>query len=470
MERLCNKKLMASSLMEWTLGSETTFIDAKGNDILVEKAKKMGIELPSPDLAAFETVYCEVDKFNRNGVKFSKEVAQKGLSTLLGKQINWNHSGANQICGYMIDAEIKEDKIYVTGILFKSLFRAEFDEVVQLFASKQLFVSFELWNRKEDGTSIILDLGNGQRELTQFMAHGCALLLIDPNTGDPIPPACPEAQVKKLLASTKVIEEAESIVEKIFNQDESLVYAELATQDSPTCTKCAHCTCHNEGGNDNIMEEIEIVKDIKVQETPEQAQVEQPASVEEPKVDAAVTEPIVEVPVAEVSPEVPTEVVPPEQAQVVDAPVAVVDKKVVRTIMEDSDISVEVDGQCQRKRHTKLTREFDDGTNEVVEEDVESIIRYTQAELDAKLLEAKQEILTLKDAEIKILQETKEQEIATLKKELEPKPQEVKLEVAKEEKPLDLSVGNSETKSMDQIIARRKELNMIAYGHDNEGR
>lgn len=257
MEKTCNKKILAQSLLEWTLGSKTTFFKAEDNQFLAEKAAKLGIEIPSPDLAAFETIYCEVDKFNLNGVKIPKKVAEKGIKTLIGKQVNWNHEGAHQICGYIIDAFIKEDKIYIDGILFKSLFKTEFDEVVQLFAEGKLFVSFELWNRKEDGSIIVKDLGNGQRELTEMVAHGCALLLIDSETGKPIPPACPRAQVQKLLASEQVITEAEEIVNSVFEKDERLVYAELATTNEEL-KPCSKCTCFEKEEKDIMAEEIKV--------------------------------------------------------------------------------------------------------------------------------------------------------------------------------------------------------------------
>jgi len=246
MSKLCNKKLLANSLLEWTLGSETTFIEAKDNQDLIDKAKKLGIILPSPDLAAFSTIYAEVDKFNLNGVKIPKEVAKKGIKTLVGKQINWNHSGAYQICGYIIDAELKENKIFITGILFKSLFKQEFDEVIQLFVERNLFVSFELWKISPDGKSIIKSLGNGYKELIDFIGHGCALLLLDPQTKKPIPPACPQAQVFKLLASEKLIQEAEQIINKVFEKDDRLVYAELSIEEKEPCNKCAKCTYEKE--------------------------------------------------------------------------------------------------------------------------------------------------------------------------------------------------------------------------------
>ena len=505
MSKLCNRKILANSLLEWTLASTTTFIDSNNDDLKL-KAEKLGIILPSPDLACFSTIYCEVDKFNLNGVKVSKEVAKKGLKTLIGKSINWNHEGAHQICGFIIDSELKENKIYITGILFKSLFTEEFGTVVQLFAEKKLFCSFELWNRKEDGTSIVKDCGNGYRELTEFVAHGCALLLLDQETGKPIPPACPKAQVQKLLAAVKVIEEAEIIVEKIFEKDERLVYAELAaTEEQEPCTKCKTCTCHGEGGKENIMlEEIKnetILPEVKPEET---AQV----VVEEPKVEATVVEPIIEPavvetvtvvePIIEEKPveatiETPLEIKveepkieetaqvipepaqvsepapiveqkPAEQAQVAEQPVEV--RKLVKEVRQESVINTFVpkeDGTgntSERKGKTITTRYYSDGTEEVITEDFDVIDTYSAAQVEAKVAEAKAE---------------KEIEITNLKKELDSKNQEIaelktpKVEIAKVEEEPELTVGNTETKTSQKYVEVRKKLNKKAYGHESKG-
>jgi len=516
MGKLCNKKVIAASLLEWTLGSKTTFAKDE-NQELADKAKKIGIDLPSPDLAAFETIYCEVDKYNLNGVKVSKKAAEKGITTLIGKQINWNHEGAHQICGYIIDAFIKEDKIYIDGILFKSLFTEEFGTVVDLFESGKLFVSFELWNKKEDGTSIVKDCGDGYRELTEFVAHGCALLLLDQETGKPIPPACPRAQVQKLLAAVKVIEEAEIIVEKIFEKDERLVYAELAaTEEQEPCTKCKTCTCHGEGGKENIMlEEIKnetILPEVKPEET---AQV----VVEEPKVEATVVEPIIEPavvetvtvvePIIEEKPveatiETPLEIkveepkieetaqVIPEPAQVTE-PAPIVEQKPdeqaqvviepVETNPEEANVRVTkteelvvVDTTLPNKEviRTDLIQETvmvnNDG-KEVVHEVRETVEvkTYTYEEVQSQVAIAKSEV------EAKLAE--KEIEITNLKKELDSKNQEIaelktpKVEIAKEvvEEQPDLTVGNAETKTLDKYVARRKKINIKAYGHENKG-
>jgi DNA-directed RNA polymerase subunit RPC12/RpoP len=483
-----NKKILAASLLEWTLGSKTTFAKDENKD-LADKAKKLGIELPSPDLAAFETIYCEVDKYNLNGVKVSKKAAEKGIATLIGKQINWNHSGAHQICGYIIDAFIKEGKIYIDGILFKSLFTSEFGEVIQLFEEGKLFVSFELWNRKEDGTSIVKDCGNGYRELTEFVAHGCALLLLDPETGKPIPPACPKAQVLKLLATSKVIEEANGIVEKIFENDERLVYAELSTEEDwikckdgvckeeanvqCECLKCGkvmssdkHCKdikcpecggdmrrkdrpgpgqptekseIKEEGGKDNIMaeevkieevkkEEVIVEEPIKAEEKVEEVKVEEkPAEIKAEEIKAEESQVTPEpAQVADPAPEV--EQKPAEQAQVVVEQPAEPSRKLAKIVTYDgtetTTLFAETGETTLKKRRVTTIRYFTDGTDERSEHEEEAIETFTYSQLEEKVNAAKAE----KDAEIATLKaekEAKEIEVTNLKTELDSKNQEI---------------------------------------------
>jgi predicted RNA-binding Zn-ribbon protein involved in translation (DUF1610 family) len=481
MGKKCNNKLLASSLLEWTLGSETIFIDAKDDELKL-KAEKLGIILPSPDLACFSTIYCELGKYNLNGVKFSKEVAEKGLKTLIGKQINLNHEGAHQIVGYLIDSEIKDNKIVVTGILFKSLFREEFSEIVQLFAEKKLFCSFELWNRKEDGTSIVKDLGNGYRELTEFVAHGCALLLLDQETGKPIPPACPKAQVLKLLATSKIIEEAESIVDKVFENDERLVYAELALEEASfdcECLKCGkiissekHCKdikcpeCGGdmrrkdrpglgqpteksevkEGGKENIMADEVKIETILPEVKPEEvAQV----VVEEPKVEAIVAEPIVEEKPVEATIETPVEEVKKEEvivkepkieetAQVTPEPAQVADPapEVEQKPAEQAQVVVEQPAEPSRKLAkivtydgTETTTLFAETGETTLKKRRVTTIRYFTDGTDERSEHEEEAIETFTysqlEEKVNAAKAEKDAEIATLKAEKEAKEIEV---------------------------------------------
>jgi hypothetical protein len=228
-----DRLIISEVLTDLTLASKTKFIEAKDNEDLIKLAKSKGIDLPSPDLACIETVYCELDKPNLNNAMLTKKAAEEGINTLIGKQINLNHQGKNYICGYTIDAKIKDNMIVVIGILFKSLFPEEFDEIKQLFEEGKLFVSFELWNREpETGTSIIEVMSSGVKKITKMIAHGVGLLL----TG--VKPACKKAQVFKLLANQK------DNGELIFQEDERFAYATLNSKEE--CNQCKQCLCEKE--------------------------------------------------------------------------------------------------------------------------------------------------------------------------------------------------------------------------------
>ena len=241
-----NKKLISEALLEIAQKSSTEFLDIGEDYDLIEAAEKLGITLPSPDLSVIKTVYAEIDKVNRNGVILPKEAVEKGLPTLIGKQINWEHQGAGHICGYIIDANINGNQIEITGVIFKSLFPEEMEEVKEKFDNKDLCVSFEIWNKNpETGESVVKELENGYRELNPITFHGCGLLLINQ-------PACPKAKVYKLVA--KVLTEAEKIIDQVFSED--LIFASMAIEESK-CKNCNTCKCK---------EEVKIVEEIKVEE------------------------------------------------------------------------------------------------------------------------------------------------------------------------------------------------------------
>lgn len=501
----CSRKVLAQALLEWTLGSTTTFLEAKDNQDLVDKAKKLGIELPSPDLAAFETIYCELDKFNRNKVKISKKAAEKGIKTLIGKQCNWNHSGANQICGYIIDANIKKDKIYITGILFKSLFKSEFGEVKQLFADGKLFVSFELWNRNENGDSIVRTLGNGFRELSEFIAHGCALLLIDQETGEPIPPACPNAQVQQLLASEKVIKEAEQIANSVFEKDKNLVYAELAIT-KEEFEPCSNCSCE-EGGKDNIMadeikkEEVvkdEVVKEIeksseetselKTEVKPEEEQTEKAQEVEKKEeVVAPVSEEVKveETEKAEVAEpeETKTEELKVEETKEIETPEPEKAQEKVEATPKETEEKLDATPKENKEEATKTvtkteeTQEFKkEGDKDVLIQDVkkESVttddegkeIQKVEIEYKEKVSYTMAQVEEIK-ATYEVKLKEKDTEIAKLKKELDDINQEiekVKLEEAKkEEETPEVTVGDVQPTS-DKYKQIQREIDTKAFG------
>ena len=240
-----SKIIISSILTDLTLSSKTKFIEAKGNEDLIKLAKSKGIDLPSPDLACFETYYCELDKPNLNNAMLTKKAAEEGINSLVGKQINLNHQGKNYVIGYTIDAKIEDNMVVVTGILFKSLFFEEFDEIKELFEEGKLFVSFELWNRQpETGESIIEEMANGVKKITKMIAHGVGLLLRG------VKPACKKAQVFKLLANQK------DNGEQIFQEDDRFAYASFSNEVAE-CTHCGLCTKNKE---------VQKVDEIKLEE------------------------------------------------------------------------------------------------------------------------------------------------------------------------------------------------------------
>jgi len=125
-----DNKLVAQALLEISKRGTTIFLEVgKEDKELIEAAKKIGIELPSPDLMVMKTVYAEIDKVNLNGVVLPKNAVKKGLPTLIGKQCNWEHNGSGFVCGYTISANINENKIETINVLFKSLFIDQADEL-----------------------------------------------------------------------------------------------------------------------------------------------------------------------------------------------------------------------------------------------------------------------------------------------------------------------------------------------------
>jgi hypothetical protein len=238
-----NNKLIAQALLDIAKNSETTFLEvAKEDKELIEAAKKLGIELPSPDLMVMKTVYAEIDKVNLNGVILPKKAVEEGLKTLVGKQCNWEHDGAGFICGYTISAKINKDKIETINVLFKSLFIDQADELIEKVKSGEAAVSFEIWNKDpETGKSVVKELDNGFKEISPIIFHGTGVLLTHK-------PACPTAKIFKLVAQN-LAEVAEKVMHRIFEQD--LVYAQLAIE--------------NNEKEENKMDLLKLFENVKIE-------------------------------------------------------------------------------------------------------------------------------------------------------------------------------------------------------------
>ncbi len=486
-----NKKLIAEALLEIAKRSETTFLEVgKEDKELIEAAKKIGIELPSPDLMVMKTVYAEIDKVNLNGVILPRKAVKEGLNTLIGKQCNWEHNGSGYVCGYTISAKINEDKVETINVLFKSLFPEQADELKEKVKSGEAAVSFEIWNISPDTKkSVVTDLDNGYKEISPIIFHGTGVLLSHK-------PACPKAKIFKLIAKNE-INESEKIIDKVFNQD--LVYAQMAIEE-PKCLNCQNCKCKTEK-EDKKLEEIKVEEakkkdgdecdmgdgkkgemhidkdgkmscimpdahkkmheEMKKAEIIPEIKVEETTVVPEVKLEeVAKTTPQETVVTPEVKPEVVAEVPAAVVAEEVKAQEVetIVPKVIVKVTRIYSEVSIDtyVDGTSsgtyESKGYKKNITEYSDGTKDETESDVKIEKKFSFSELEEKVNAAKAE---------------KDSEIAKLKQELESKSQEIVKAKVEEASLPDLTVGEVITSAKDETLEREKKAvnDFIARKH-----
>ena len=108
--KICDKKIIAQYLYDMAKESKTEFIeDAKIDEEIKTIAKKINLTLPNPDVSVFKTVWARLDVPNLNGVRLPRKVVEEGLNSLLFKQVNFEHQGADHVCGITIDAKIVDD-------------------------------------------------------------------------------------------------------------------------------------------------------------------------------------------------------------------------------------------------------------------------------------------------------------------------------------------------------------------------
>ena len=408
--------LLSGFLTELTLNGKTEFIDASKNTSLIALAKTRGITLPDPDLAMFETVFCSLDVPNLNKVMLSHKVAAEGLKTIVGKNVNINHMGKHYVMGYIIDAKIQDDSIVISGILFKSLFGEEFNQIKDLFAKGKLFVSFELWSKSPETKESFLDkASDGISIVNKMIAHGVGILI------NGVKPACKNAKALKLLANAKESEE------NLFEENEMFAFAKLSQTD--ICNSCSICECKKE---DNKVDELLKKDEIIPEETKEAASTEVIAPAET-NLDAQKKKKLCSKCNEEMPEDEKDEVcskckkIKAEEVVVTPAEVVVaqpiVEKKLVKTIEEITAIRTVtyVDGGdiIESKTVRKTTNEYNDGTKSEILNDVEVKDTYifTQAQLDEAIANAKTEkdleIATLKEANDKLLKEKSDELIAS---------------------------------------------------------
>ena len=236
------KNELGISLISWTLNSQTEIL--ADDKELINIAKKFNIVAPSQDLSFFKTIYCEINKVNGNGVIVTKKGAEEGLKSAAGQNINFNHQGFHQICGFILSAAIEGNFVIIYGALFKSSMREDFDTIKEMFANKELFVSFELHTLDIDGNFVAERRNDGIIYVTKMLVSGCGLLVKTTANGKAPAPACPKARVLEMLASKKIQEEVIALkasnIAEIKLSDE-IIYAEMFI-DGQKCGQCGTCS------------------------------------------------------------------------------------------------------------------------------------------------------------------------------------------------------------------------------------
>lgn len=358
-KELNDKELIAKALLEWTKNSKTTFITA--SDELKEIAATRGLDLPSPDLAVFKTVYAELEKPNRNRVRLPRKAVEEGMPSIVGKQINFDHKGSNFICGYMLDGKIEGNNIVIYGAFFKSMFRDEFQEVKEKFEKSQLFVSFEIHRYDKEGELVIEALNDGTYKMNKIHFAGCGLLLEED-------PACPKAQVLMLLASNKALD---SDISEIADNEilrEDLVYAELLKEED-----MGKINEKTEDIKEDVVEEVkeEIKGDIK-EETKEEATENEKGEENKEEAKTIVT--------------------------------TVEDIETVRTMDSDENGGSET---VEVKGEVKQEVVYDDGIKETTVEEIDNKVTYTYKYVQDMQVAHKKEIKELKASHTIAIQEAK---------------------------------------------------------------
>jgi len=161
-------------LKDMSYNTKYSFLEVGKDDIKLEEiAAKFGIKLPAKDLAIFKGIYGYVERTNLNGCSLPTEEVTKALHTLRGKAVDFDHL-RKRVCGFWLDAELKDNEIICYGLFFKGNFPEDYEIVQDCMSKGTLGISFEAWGQhqaREDGDYDLIDI--------EF-AGGALLIASDP--------------------------------------------------------------------------------------------------------------------------------------------------------------------------------------------------------------------------------------------------------------------------------------------------
>lgn len=404
----------------------TASIIASDTQELYDVAKGKGINMPHPSLGIFQSVLCEIEKSNGNGVRLGSKATEAAVSTLIGTQINRNHLRAGNVLGHIIDAKINKDKeIEIICMFFKDIYAEEWEEAQDLFAKGKLTMSFELSADVESQDK----LADGTKRLNDYYFTGAGLLF-------GVKPACQKARVFE-MASKK-------LQEKLSMERQSLIFA------------------NNQNSQKSILEVLNLMADEvkKIEEvTVAETLVAEPDKVEETKSEAANVEEVVKTDAQKLCPECnePMEdeecavcktkkasevpVVEAKAEEVIAQPVVEAPKDVVITT-ETTQITTETFKENSEtiKVEVESVRKVDDVVKE--ERKVVNEVTYTYAQMEEVKAAYEKQIAELKEQIV-----SKEKEVETIKASLVVKEEKVEAE----EEQLVLSTGHKTVVASEEV-------------------
>jgi len=185
-------------LKDMTLNSKYEFLELASNkNELEEVAEKARIVLPNNDLAIFKCLYAYVDRQNLNGCTLTLPEVEKGMGTLVGKAIDFDHL-RQKVVGHWIDIKIENDTIIAYGAFFKGNFKEDYELIKSMFEEGTVAISFEAYGFKDNNSD--------SYSLLDIEFSGGALLI-------KTDPAFPGARVEEMANKTRVLELASVMTE-----------------------------------------------------------------------------------------------------------------------------------------------------------------------------------------------------------------------------------------------------------------
>lgn len=234
----------------------------------IEVAKKKGISVDNPSLAFFSSILCEIENVNSNKIRLAEDAVYEAVDSLIGCQINFNHTGKGSICGFIFDAFInKKKQVCISCVFFKKIYKIEYEHAKKLFAKGKLTMSYELTHDADTAEK----LSDGTKRIHDFYFTGAGLLIGET-------PACKNAIVyefaKKMeterqeliFASKRDLKNLSSIKEKkITTLIESLIAQLNKEENKMEKIKNVNSNEQSEEGGKSIV----TIEEIKAQLTEE---------------------------------------------------------------------------------------------------------------------------------------------------------------------------------------------------------